>query len=94
MSDMTSDPTNPKYRPPAGHDKELSDSERAHSGVAGSRVRHGADALGRLTDGNYASQPAVVGDGHIGPVSTEGGFANKQGAVAPRFKKPDIFNPR
>lgn len=29
-------------------DKELADHERAHSGVAGSKVRHGADATGKV----------------------------------------------
>lgn len=28
-------------------DKELADHERAHSGVPGSKVRHGADAVGK-----------------------------------------------
>lgn len=37
------------YTPPQGHDKHLSDTERAHSGQAGSKVRHGADAIGKLT---------------------------------------------
>jgi len=44
-------PTEPlqnPYTPPRGHDRELSDSERAHSGVPGMRVRHGADALGKV----------------------------------------------
>lgn len=31
---------------PKGHDKELEDTERAHSGAPGSKVRHGADAAG------------------------------------------------
>jgi hypothetical protein len=33
-------------------DKELLDHERAHSGVAGSKVRHGADAAGRVPNPN------------------------------------------
>ena len=36
------------YKPPKGHDRHLNDSERAHSGAAGAKVRHGADALGKL----------------------------------------------
>lgn len=46
-------------------DKELADHERAHSGVAGSKVRHGADATGRLPNrtiaayGYSSSQPQI-----------------------------------
>ena len=36
------------YKPPKGHDRHLNDSERAHSGAVGAKVRHGADALGKL----------------------------------------------
>lgn len=34
------------YKPPKGHDRHLNDSERAHSGAVGAKVRHGQDALG------------------------------------------------
>ena len=32
------------YKPPKGHDRHLNDSERAHSGAAGSKVQHGMSA--------------------------------------------------
>ena len=36
------------HKPPAGHDKELADHERAHSGQPGSKVKHGADANNQM----------------------------------------------
>lgn len=33
------------HSPPKGHDKHLSDSERAHSGQPGAKVKHGASAV-------------------------------------------------
>jgi len=36
------------YKPPKGHDRHLADTERAHSGAAGMKVRHGQDALGNI----------------------------------------------
>lgn len=43
------------YTPPKGHDKHLSDTERAHSGKEGSKVRHGADATGQTPRGRQLS---------------------------------------
>lgn len=52
----------PGYKPPVGHDKHLSDAERAHSGVAGSKVRHGADATGKLRANGLPRAPALSED--------------------------------
>lgn len=43
----------PPYAPPRGHDKELSESERAHIGPSKTeghpfKTRHGQDALGKI----------------------------------------------
>ena len=47
---------------PSGHDKELDDSERAHSGVPGGVVRHGAGALKSVPAARYA--PTSLYDSH------------------------------
>lgn len=55
-------------------DKELLDHERAHTGKPGSKVRHGMDAVGRVTERPFTSQSSdskVSLYGH-----KDGGLAN------------------
>lgn len=60
----------PTYKPPAGHDKELSDSDRAaivstseEAHVKRLKIRHGQDALGKVGGPSYHKLSAVLNKG-------------------------------
>ncbi len=64
-------------------DKELLDHERAHSGVSGSKVRHGADATGKSPSAAIKpTAPAL-------PKSDLYGFGSAYRGYDPYVKRPD-----
>lgn len=46
---VTPVPENRIFDTPKGHEAYLGDSDRAHSGAPGMKVRHGQDATGKVT---------------------------------------------